>query len=249
MTISQSTLFLTIGALLALTPPAAAQSTAREALAVRPAAAQRAMIDQVISAQTGGERPTILGLWAYALSDSTLLYCGYRHDASYRKTGFAIVMNGVDRDSVVVNMSEASLREAGCARPGYTALSAIVPGSDPLFGAYLDNPRPDPVDTGYRVIRFPMESANEPDCMAGRALAYEAVMLSRPSVLDGVPREAMNDQTRLFGLCFNASGQEFMNLRIGQIAADADARMAPLRARAYLAQASIHLNRLRARGF
>lgn len=246
MTISKSAFLLTMGSLIALASPAAAQSNLRDALALRPADAQRQMIEQVIEIQTGEERSSIRGLWGYALSDSALLYCGYRSDAVYRNTGFAIVMNGVDRDNVVLNMSEAAMGDAGCTRPGYRAIYGVLLPSNPLGGVLLE-PAPDRSVSAYTPIIFPIEEAHEPDCMAGRALAYEAVMLGNASALDGFTPAQMNDKTKLFGLCFQASGQEFTQVRLGQIVADADARLAPLRARAYLAQASIYLSRLRAR--
>lgn len=153
-------------------------------------------------------------------------------------------MDGVERDTVVLNMSLPSLREAGCDRPGFTALTGTRP-ADPLSGVGLDTPRA-PVDNSlYRVFEFPLDRANEPDCMAGRALAYEAVVVGNTSAVTRFPRETLSDATTLFGLCYNASGQEFFNARLGQISSDAYARMAPFRARAYLAQASIYLNRLR----
>lgn len=246
MTISKSRFLVTISGLIALAAPAAAQSSFREALALRPPEAQRQMIEQVINVQTGGERSSIRGLWGYALSDNALLYCGYRSDAVYRTTGFTIVMNGVDRDTAVFNMGEAAMGEAGCTRPGYRTIYGALLPSNPLGGVLLE-PASDRNVSTYTPIIFPIEQANEPDCMAGRALAYEAVMLGNTSAVRDFTPAQMNDKTKLFGLCFQASGQEFTQARFGQIVADADARMAPFRARAYLAQASIYLNRLRAR--
>lgn len=247
MTISKSTLRLTIAALAAIASPAAAQSSFREALAVRPPEAQRQMIEQVINIQTGGERSSIQGLWGYALSDHAILYCGFRSDAAYRTTGFTIVMNGVDRDTAVFNMGEAAMRDAGCARPGYRTISGSLLPGNPLGGVTLEAAPDRSATSTYTPIVFPTEQANDPDCMAGRALAYEAVMLGNISAIRGFTPAQMNDKTKLFGLCFQASGQEFTQARLGQIVADADTRMAPFRARAYLAQASIYLNRLRAR--
>ena len=247
MTISKSTLRLTVGAAVALSSPAAAQFSFREALADRPAEAQRQVIEQVINIQTGGERSTLFGLWGYALSDSAVLYCGFRSGETYRTTGFTIVMNGVDRDTAVFNMGEPAMREAGCTRPGYrTIFGSLLPGN-PLGGVGLE-PAPDSsASSTYIPIVFPIEQANEADCMAGRALAYEAVMLGNTSAVRGFTPAQMNDKTKLFGLCFQSSGQEFTQARLGHIVADADERMAPFRARAYLAQASIYLSRLRAR--
>lgn len=245
MTISKATFVVTVSVLATLSSQVLAQSNSREALALRPAEAQRQMIEQVIDVQTGGERSSIRGLWGYALSDSELLYCGYRSDAVYRNTGFTIVMNGMDRDTTALNMSEAAMDEAGCTRPGFRAIYGVLLPSNPLGGVLLE-PAPYRSASTYSPIIFPIEHAHEPDCMAGRALAYEAVMLGNTAALDSFTPEQMNDKNKLFGLCFQASGQEFTQVRLGRIIADADARLAPLRARAYLAQASIYLNRLRA---
>ncbi|WP_291536303.1 hypothetical protein [Brevundimonas sp.] len=246
---SKSASILTIGAFIALASPASAQANLREVLATRPSEAQRQMVEQVINIQTGGERSSISGLWGYALGDSAILYCGFRSDAAYRTTGFTIVMNGVDRDTAVFNMGEAAMRDVGCARPGYRAITGALLPNDPLGGVWLDPARERIESNAYRPIVFPIAQANEPDCMAGRALAYEAMILGNTSALDGFTPAQMNDKTKLFGLCFQASGQEFTQVRLGQIVADADARMAPFRARAYLAQASIYLSRLRAGGY
>lgn len=234
-------------ALLVVAVPAVAQTTSRQALAMRPAPAQRAMIDEVLRVNTGEDRSTVIGLWGYALSDSALLYCGTRTDNDVRKTGFAVVLNGVDRDTVVVNMSVASLREVGCGRPGYTALSATAPGDNPLAGVVLDMTRPDPSPARHQVFAFPYAQAREPDCMAGRALAYEGVVLGNTSAASAFPREMLAADSGLFGLCYNASGQEFVNERLGEIVAEADVRNAALRTRAFLNEATLYLNRLRYR--
>ncbi|URI15955.1 hypothetical protein [Brevundimonas albigilva] len=229
MGISKSASLLTIGVFVALASPAAAQSNFREALAVRSPEAQRQMIEQVINIQTGGERSLIQGLWGYALGDSAILYCGFRSDAAYRTTGFTVVMNGVDRDTVVFNMGEVAMREAGCTRPDYRTISGSLLPNNPLGGIWLDPAPERTARSTFKPLIFPIEHANEPDCMAGRALAYEAVMLGDTSAVSGFTPEQMNDTTKLFGLCFQVSGQEFTQARLGQIVAEAEARMAPAR--------------------
>lgn len=66
MTISKSASLRTIGTVIALASPAVAQSDLRAVLSVRPPEAQRQMIEQVISIQTGGQRSVLQGLWGYA---------------------------------------------------------------------------------------------------------------------------------------------------------------------------------------
>ena len=166
MTTSKSALLLTIGTLVAFAAPAVAQSSFREALATRPPEAQKQMIEQVINAQTGGERSTIYRLWGYALSDSAILYCGVRSDAAYRTTGFAIAMNGVDRDTAVFNMGEAAMRDAGCARPGYRTISGTFLPDNPLCQSASKR---DPLSACNRdpLLRFGMDVTSAPLARVG----------------------------------------------------------------------------------
>ena len=209
----------TAAAVLAMASAAQAQNAAA-ALVNRPPEAQRDMIAEVIAINTG-EPAEIRGLWGYALSERALIYCGYRRDALYRNSGFAIVMNGVDRDTVVTNMSAESLTEIGCAQPHFRPLVGVLLPSNPLGGVNIEVSPPRSTEPPVETIRFPVERANEPACVAGRQIAYRAVILDDVSVLDGIAPEVLRDRTDLFGLCFNASGQEFVNARLGAIAAGA----------------------------
>lgn len=239
--------FLAGAAFLAMACPSKAQ-TAAEALVTRPATAQVAMIAEVIEANTG-EPAELRGVWGYALSRDALIYCGYRRDAGYRQSGFAIVMDGVERDTVVANMTADSLREVGCAQPNFKPLLGTLLPSNPLGGVNLDGPSPRPQPSTRRTYRFPVERAGDPACVAGSQMAYRAVVLDQTEVLDGVPAEALQDTNDLFGLCFNAAGQQFAETRLAGIMSDAQAVSDLMTARQLLQEARSAATRLRMRGY
>lgn len=234
-------------AFLAMTCPAKSQTFAsnQTALETRSPAALRDMVSQTLSLNMG-ERVSVHQGWGYALPDDSLLFCGKAYRAG-RTEGFVVKMDGVTRDLVATGVSTADMASVGCGEPGYRVIAG-APYSDPLSGLMLDPaPRPEGEAT-FVQFHMPLNWETDPDCVAGRRLAYAVAIERDFDLLRQMPQDLINDTTQSFGLCFNASGQEFMNARLSGIIGEARIVTDQIETRALIQQAQSAAARLR-RGY